>query len=149
MWMWYKRGFDVITEARIIHYNYTEEKRKVILQEKWIFLPKEKSHIIRKKVIWQKLFCPKSGFHLKKWLFFRIIWGKKPFFMSNGPKWLFKNDFFFGPFDIKNGFDAKWKNMKKSFYDKNGFFFILYGKNMTFLEKNHFWPQNHFSFFSV
>jgi hypothetical protein len=30
---------------------YTEEKRKVILQEKWIFLPKEKSHIIREKVI--------------------------------------------------------------------------------------------------
>jgi hypothetical protein len=48
--MCYKRGFDVITEARIIH--YTEEKRKVILQEKWIFLPKEKkSHIIQKKVI--------------------------------------------------------------------------------------------------
>ncbi len=55
--------------------------------------------------------------------------------------------FFFGPLDIKNGFDAKCKNPEKSFMTKMVFFFILYGKNMTFLEKNHFWPQNHFSFF--
>jgi hypothetical protein len=63
-------------EARIIQ----KKKRKVILEEKWIFWQKEKSHIIREKVILKKSFCPKSGFHHKKWLFFRIIWGGKPFF---------------------------------------------------------------------
>ncbi len=31
-----------------------------------------------------------------------------------------KNDFFLGPFDMKNGFDVKCKNPKKSFCQKNG-----------------------------
>ena len=38
-----------------------------------------------------------------------------------------KNDFFFGPFDMKNGFDVKWKNPKKSFCQKNGFFLLIRG----------------------
>jgi hypothetical protein len=32
-----------------------------------------------------------------------------------------KNDFLLGPFDMKNGFDVKCKNPKKSFCHKNGF----------------------------
>jgi hypothetical protein len=122
---------------------YTEGKRKVILQEKWIFLPKEKSHIIRKKSFEKSHFVQRVVFTAKSDFFFRIIWKKKPFFMPNRPKRLFKNDSCFGPFDIENGFDAKCKNPKKSFYDKNGFFFILYG---IFWEKTIFGHKTIFHF---
>jgi hypothetical protein len=43
-----------------------------------------------------------------------------------------------GPFDIENGFDAKCKNPKKSFYDKNGFFFHIIRKKHDFLGKKPF-----------
>lgn len=60
-----------------------------------------------------------------------------------------KNDFFFGPFDMKNGFDVKCKNPKKSFFKKNGFFLLIIREKNDFFEKKPFFGKNHFSFFSV
>ncbi len=66
---------------------YTGEKRTVILQEKWIFLPKEKSHIIRKKVVLKNVILSKKRFSPQKVFFF--------FVYNMGEKTLFgKNDFF-------------------------------------------------------
>ena len=129
-----------VAEARIIR----KEKEKSFCRKNGFSCRTKKVILYGKKSFDKSHF----GFHRKKWLFFRIIWKKKPFFMSNGPKWLFKNDFFFGPFDIKNGFDSKWKNMKKSFYDKNGFFFHIIRKKHDFFGKKTFLATKPFFIFS-
>jgi hypothetical protein len=65
-------------------------------------------------------------------------------------KWLLflfpspKNDFCLGPFDMKNGFDVKCKNPKKSFCQESGLFFLI-----IIHEKNDFFGKKTFSFFSV
>ena len=60
-----------------------------------------------------------------------------------------QNDFFLGPFDMKNGFDVKCKNPKKSFCQESGFFPLIIHEKNDFFGKKPFMDKNHFSFFSV
>jgi hypothetical protein len=60
-----------------------------------------------------------------------------------------KNDFFLGPFDMKNGFDVKCKNPKKSFCQKSSFFTLIIHEKNDFFGKKPFYGQKPFFIFSV
>ncbi len=60
-----------------------------------------------------------------------------------------KNDFFLGPFDMKNGLDVKCKNPKKSFCQKKWFFSPYYEKNDFFEIKSFFGKKPFFIFFCI
>ncbi len=120
-------------------------KKKSHFAGKMDFLAKGKKSYYTEKSHLKKVILSKEWFSPQKVTFFRIIWKKKPFFMPNGPKWLFKNDFFWVHLTLKMVLMQNAKIRKNHFMTKMVFFFILYGKNMTFWEKNHFAPQNHYT----